>query len=127
MRPPGIAQAMELVPHATAEQRVDPGRRLVEEQQRRVVDQRAGQLEPALHPAREAAGAAAADVPQVDELEHLAGPPAPRPEQHPEQRADEVDVLAHGQVRVERERLRHVADPLAGLAPEPARFLAQDA
>ena len=34
--------------------------------------------------------------------------------------ADEVDVLASRQVRVEREGLRHVADPLAGLAAEAA-------
>ena len=103
-RPAGVAQAVELVPDAAAEERIDPGGRLVEEEQRRVVDEGAGQLEPALHPARQAPGAAAADLPQVDQLEHLARPPPARPEQHPEQRRHEVDVLAGGQVRVERER-----------------------
>ena len=64
-----------------------PGRRLVEEEQRRIVDERAGQLEAPLHPARQPAGPTAADVPQVDELEDLAGAPPARAPQHPEQRA----------------------------------------
>ena len=50
-----------------------------------------------------------------------------RAEQHPEQRRDEVDVLAGGQVRIQREQLGHVADLLARPAPEPARVLAEDA
>ena len=92
-----------------------------------LVDERAGELEPALHAARQPAGAAAADVPQLDQLEDLAdAPPAPRRE-HPEQARDEVDVLVRGEVRVQREQLGHVADPLAGRAPEPARVLAEHA
>ena len=90
------------------------------------MDEDAGELEPALHPAREAPGPTGPDRPQVDQFEDLAGPPATRPEEHPEQRADEVDVLAHGQVGVEHERLGHVPDPLARLAPEDAGDLAQD-
>src|SRR3712207_7814161 len=39
----------------------------------------------------------------------------------------EVDVLGRAQVRVERELLRHVADPLARPAPERSRVLSQDA
>ena len=125
-RPALVAQPMELVPDPAAQERVDARRRLVEEEQRRIVDERAGQLESPLHPARQPAGATTAHVPQVDELEDLAGPPPARAPQHPEQRGDEVDVLADGQVRVQGERLRHVADPLAGLASKAARFLAKD-
>ena len=43
-----------------------------------------------------------------------------RAPQDPEQRRDEVDVLARREVRVERELLGHVADPLAGLPAERA-------
>ena len=117
-RPALVAQAMELIPDPAAQERIDARRRLVEEQQRRIVDERAGQLEPSLHPARQPAGAPAADVPQVDQLEDLAGPPPARAPQHPEQRRDEIDVLADRQVRVQGERLGHVADPLARLASE---------
>ena len=120
-RPALVAQPMELVPDSASQERVDARRRLVEEQQRRIVHERAGELEPALHAARQPARATAADVPQVDQLEDLAGPPPARAPEHPEQRGDEVDVLADGQVRVQGERLRHVADPLAGLAAEAAR------
>ncbi len=102
-----------------------PGGRLVEEQQGGIVDERARELEPALHAAGQAPGSPAADVPQVEQLEDLAGPASAAREHHPEQRPHEVDVLADRQIRVERERLGHVAEPLAGLAPEPARLLAQ--
>ena len=126
-RPTLVAQPVQLVPDAGPEQRVDARGRLVEEQQRRVMDEGAGQLEPALHAARQGAGPSAADVPQVDQLEDLAGPAMAGPPQDPEQRGHEVDVLARRQVRVQGELLGHVADPLAGLAAEAARVLAQDA
>ena len=91
-----------------------------------LVDEGAGELETALHPAGQLARPAAAGVPQVDELEHLADPAPAAPQQHPEQARDEVDVLAGGEVRVQREQLGHVADPLAGPAAEAARVLAED-
>ncbi len=125
VRPP-VAQPVQLLPDTGSQERVDPRGRLVEEQERRVVDERAGQLEPPLHPAGQAAGASATDLPQVEQLEDLAGPPTTRSEQHPEQRADEVDVLADGQIREQGERLGHVADPLARLPSERAGFLAED-
>ena len=99
----GVAEPMELIPDPRSKERVDPGRRLVEEEQRRVVDECTGELEAALHPARQRAGAPTADLPEVDELEDLArAAPATRPE-HAEQRGDEVDVLPRRQVRVEGE------------------------
>ena len=53
-------------------------------------------------------------------------PPTPGKE-HPEQAADEVEVLGHGEVVVERHVLGHEADPLAGVRPEACRVLAHDA
>ena len=49
---------MELLPDLGPQERVDPGRRLVEEEQRRVVHERAGELETSLHAAGELAGTA---------------------------------------------------------------------
>ena len=46
--------------------------RLVEDQDRRVVDQRLGQAEPLLHPLGEAVDVVVALVGQVEQLEHLA-------------------------------------------------------
>ena len=103
-RPALVAQAVELFPDAGPEERVDPGRRFVEEQHRRVMDQRAGQLEPALHATRQGTGTPPADVPQVDQLQDLARTTMAGPPQDAEQRRHEVDVLARAQVRVEHER-----------------------
>ncbi len=84
-RPPGIAQAVQLLPDGGAQDRIDPRRGLVEEQQCRLVDERAGKLEPSLHPARQGPGLAAADIPQLHELERLACPPVAAAPQHAEQ------------------------------------------
>ena len=115
----------ELVPDRLAQDRVDARGGLVEQEQRRLVDERAGELEAPLHAAGELAGPAAARLPQLDQLEHLADAPPAAPDEHPEQRRDEVDVLVRGEVGVERELLGHVADLLAGRPAEAARVLAQ--
>ncbi len=126
-RPSVIAQAMELLPDGGSQDRVDPGGGLVEEQQVGIVDEGRGQLQASLHATRQAAGTAAADVPQVHELEDLAGATVTGAPQDAEQRRDEIDVLARRQVGIQRELLRHVADPFAGLPPEGPRVLAEDA
>ena len=82
---PVVAQAMELVPDVWRQDRVDAGGRLVEEQQRRLVDEGARELEPALHAAGQLARPPAAGVPQVDELEDLADPPPAACAKDPEQ------------------------------------------
>ena len=79
------------------------GRRLVEEQQGGIVDEHAGELETALHPTRQLPGPTGSDGPEVEELEDAPDPAPARPDEHPEQRADEVDVLADGQIREQHE------------------------
>ena len=86
-----------------------------------------GELEAPLHPTRQPAGAPVAHRPQVHELEDLAGPPATPPPEEPEERRDEVDVFAGREVRIERELLRHVADPFACAPLEAERILAHHA
>ena len=98
-RPPSVAEPVELLPDLGSEDRVDAGGRLVEEQQDRLMDERAGQLEAALHAARHVARPAVAGVPQLEQLEAPRGPACAAPPEQPEQAADEVDVLAGGQVR----------------------------
>jgi hypothetical protein len=58
------------------------------------VDQGAGELEAALHAAGQVARLAAAHVPELDQLEDLAGAAMAGAPQDPEQRRHEVDVLA---------------------------------
>ena len=62
---PGVAQTAELGPDLLAQHRVEPGRRLVDEQQARLVHQRARQLQAPLHAARQLPRSSAAGVPQT--------------------------------------------------------------
>jgi hypothetical protein len=70
---------------------------------------------------------AIARVPQLDELQHLAHAAATSRKQHAEQAGHEAHVLSSREIGIEHEPLGHVADPLPGLASEPARVLPQDA
>ena len=58
-----VAHGAQLVPDGAPQQRVDAGRRLVDEQDLGVVDDGTGQLQAPLHPARQVAGTAIARVP----------------------------------------------------------------
>ena len=61
-----------LVPDREPARRVEPGRGLVEEQHLGLVDERRGEVEPPLHPARVALDAAVGRVLELDEREQLA-------------------------------------------------------
>ena len=103
------------VEHLVAAGRIEPVRRLVEEQQPRVVDERLGQLDPLLHAGRIAADRPVALLVQADVAQHLGGPLAgsgPWQAGHLRHVPDEV-----GRRRLGREAvvLRHVADELADL------------
>ena len=86
---------------------------LVEHEQRRVVQQARGDVEPAPHAAREGVDPVVAPVGEVDELEHLVDTLAERPPAQPVEAAEEVEVLASGEIGIERDVLGHVADALA--------------
>ena len=126
-RPTVIAQAVQLLPDGGPQDRVDSRGGFVEEQQVGIVDECRGQFQSSLHATGQSTGAPTTGVPQVDELEHLAGATVTGAPQHAEQRRDEIDVLARRQVRVEGELLWHVPDPLTGPSPEGPRVLAEHA
>ena len=60
----GVPKALELRPDGLAQERIDARRRLVEEEQVRFMDQRGCQLQPALHAARQVAGASVPRIPE---------------------------------------------------------------
>ena len=103
-------QREQQVPELPARDRIDPRGRLVEEHHARLVQQRRPQRQPLLPAAREQPGPSiqvGADVGQGDDrlsplAQALAGEPVDA--------GEEVEVLAHGQILVEREPLAHVAD-----------------
>ena len=70
---PSRDQAPDDVPHAQPAAGVEAGRRLVEEQQPRPPDERAGEVEPAAHAAGVGLDDPVAGVDQVELLEQLAG------------------------------------------------------
>ena len=57
--------------HLDAGPRIEAARRLVEDQHRRIVDQRLGHAQPLLHAARQAVDIVVALVPQVEQLQHV--------------------------------------------------------
>ena len=71
------AQLAEQLAQLDPGARVEAGRRLVEEQHLRVVDERVGEAQALLHAAREALDVGVALVAEVDELEQVADHPAP--------------------------------------------------
>ena len=105
---------VDQVPELPARQGIDAGGGLVEDQQVRVVDQRAAQAELLLHAARQLAGRAVGKRRQPGAGEQAASA-GRAPRRLAEQAAEEVDVLGHRERRVEvlAQSLRHVGDPRA--------------
>jgi hypothetical protein len=125
-RPARIAQSLQLLPDRAPEERVDARSRLVEKQNRRVVDERTGEFQASLHTAGEIAGPTVPHRPEVEKLENLANPAASLREEEAEQAGHEVDILGSGQLGIEQEALGHVSDLLTRRTPKSPGLLAQD-
>ena len=97
----------EQFPELAARHRIDAGRRLVEQDHARLVDQRAGKRELLLHAAREPFGQTIAERQELRELQQPATPLLVAPQ--PVDLGEERDVLVDAQVAVETEPLREVA------------------
>ena len=110
-----LLQPVEPLPEHVARLRVEPGRRLVEQQHLGLVDERTRDREAALHAARERIDPRVAPVAQLHELEQLRGPPADLRARQVEVAAVDHEVVPHGELGVEVVLLRHdteaAADP----------------
>ena len=98
------------VPHAEPAARVESRRRLVEEQQARASDQRAREVEPAAHSAGVRLGDAVGRLLEVEALEQLAGARPRLLAGEAVQTPEHPQVLAPGQVLVDRRVLPGEAD-----------------
>jgi hypothetical protein len=98
-------EASDLGPQGAPALRVEPGGRLVEEEDRRPVREREREIEAPLHAARVAADLAIRGLRQADSLEQLLHAGVALAARDPMQRALEADVLAAGQEQVERRLL----------------------
>ena len=109
-RAPFARHVAELGPELLAQDRVDAGGRLVEEDVARVVDEGRREGKATLHATRRVAHALAPVVGQLDPVEQLTETlsTAQRQAVH---RGVEVQVLPHGQIAEQSGALREVADP----------------
>ena len=115
------ADGVDEVPELAARQRIDAGRRLVEDEKVGIVDERAAEAELLLHAAGKLAGGARLELLHGRGGEKFGDARAPLLGALPEQAAEEVDVLEHAQRRIEiaPEALRHIGDAAPDL-PEVA-------
>ena len=110
--------AFDRLPEADAAARVEPGGRLVEEEDRRPGDQGGGEVEAAAHPARVGADEAVGGFVEVEALQQLGGAGARLALRQVVEAADHLQVLGPGQVLVHRRVLTGEAD----LGPQPRRL-----
>ena len=103
-----VDQAPELAPR----QRIDAAGRLVEEQDRRLVEDRAAERQPLPPAAGEVARQRRLAAAQAGHLDHELAARGERRAGQPVDAAPERDVLIDGEQLVQREPLRHVADAL---------------
>src|SRR4029077_4974031 len=97
----------QTVPDQMARLRVEAGRRFIQDQQFGVVDERAREREPALHPARQRADAIAPLVGETGKLEELRNPRAQRRAVEAEIAAVDLQVLGDREIGIEVVDLRN--------------------
>ena len=114
-------EARHLVPERRAALRVEAGRRLVEEEDARPVDEREREVEPPLHAARVAADLAVGRLGEADALEQLLRRGLALGLREPLQHRLQPQVVAAGEQRVERRLLERGADHAAHLRALRAR------
>ena len=118
---PARADRVDEVPELAARQRIDAGRRLVEDEEVGIVDERAAEAELLLHAAGELAGRTGLELVHGGGGQEFGNAGSALLRALPEQAAEEIDVLEHAQRRIEiaPEALRHVGDAAPDL-PEVA-------
>ena len=104
-----LAQPVENAPEVAPRHRIDAGGRLVEQQHLRRMHQRAGEAELLLHAAGQRAGLEAAEIGHAGRRQQALRALAAQRRRHLEQVGVEADVLVDGELLVEAEPLRHVA------------------
>ena len=115
-------QRLEVVEDRVAALRIDADGRLVEQQDVGIVQQAGGQVQPPLHAAAEGLHAIVRAVGEADQVERGVDRLVERGARQAVERAEEAEVRARGQLVVEREILRHEADPALlriGVAAQP--------
>ncbi len=111
-----VVQRPHLLPDRFPADRVEPGGRLVEEEHPRFVDERGGEVEPALHAARVGADAAVGGGGEVDPFQQCVGPFAAFGRRQALQGRLQADQLTARHQRIERRFLQGDTDRAPDLA-----------
>src|SRR5262249_36280638 len=104
-----VAQAMHVLPKPLARLSIEPDRRLVEEEDARVMNERACDFKAPLHARRQGAHEALPPVGELHEREHLVDALPSQRGRHAIDEAVEVQVLVERQAIVEARLLEHDA------------------
>src|SRR5258708_5422727 len=108
-------QLEQQIPQLAAGHGIDPSRRLIKEENARLVHERRGERQALLPSARKRASDTVSVRRDVREVDGPFDPLVSLSAFEPVDRAEELQVLLHGQVAVEREGLRDIADVLPHL------------
>ena len=108
-------QMRERIPEFTPRDRIDAGRRLVEQQHLRLRNQRARERELLLHAAAQPAGQSIGEPIHVEHLQVAMPATIDLGARHATKVADVLNVLADGEIRIEAECLRQIAGLCTGL------------
>ena len=103
-------QRLDLGPHGQPECRIEIGKRLVKEQQLRLLDQGAGECDPLLLAARQLTRPPVEELRDLDETGRRRNAGQHLFARHPLEAEREQHIVPHGHVRVERIRLEDNAD-----------------
>ena len=114
-----LGQRGDAPPELATRQRIDTAGRLVEEQDLRLVQERCRHRQTLLDSRLATAPLRAAPVSSSNCSSARSHALCEEPAAQAVRAAEELEVLAHAEVAVERELLRHVADALRGLRPAP--------
>ncbi len=112
-RDPERPEAGDEGQHLLAPERVEPGRRFVEQHELGIADERLGQLRALAHAGREAADRAEAGLVEADQVEDVRRPLAGRPRRQPAELAERGHDVGRGLVERQAVVLGHVAEPRA--------------
>jgi hypothetical protein len=107
--------------------RIETIGRLIEDQHRRIVDQRLGEADPALEAFRERLDRPVGHVPELDHLDHTIDRVAPFRLAEPAHVGDEGQQAAAGHVAIERRTFRQIADSPFCLDRLPGEIESADA
>ena len=124
---PLLGQRRDPPPEFAARQRIGAAGRLVEKQDFRLVQQCGGHRQPLLVAAGQLAAGSACDAAELELLQRPGDAFALAAAAQPIGAGEEVQVLDHGELAIERELLRHVADALPGRGAGVAQIDAGDA